>query len=82
MFFCKFYEMFKNFFLKITSIEVSGKGSWVLYSYEDDSKEYILQEEQKQLPEVFYKKAVLTNFAIFTEKYLCWSLFLVTLQLY
>ena len=24
---------------------------------------------------VFYKKAVLKNFAIFTEKHLCWSLF-------
>ena len=31
---------------------------------------------QKQLPEVFYKKAIFHNLAIFTEKHLCWSLFL------
>ena len=32
---------------------------------------------QNQLPEVFYKKTALTNFAIFTGKYLGWSLFLM-----
>ena len=32
---------------------------------------------QKQTPEVFYKKAVLKNFVIFTEKHLCWTLFLI-----
>ena len=31
-------------------------------------------EEQKQLPEVFCKRDVLKNFAIFTEKRLCWKL--------
>ena len=31
-------------------------------------------------PELFYKKAVLKHFAIFTEKHLCWSLFLIKLQ--
>ena len=35
---------------------------------------------QKQPPEVFYKKAVLKNFAIFRVKHLCWSLFLISLQ--
>ena len=30
---------------------------------------------QKQPPEVYYEKAVLKNFAIFTGKRLCWSLF-------
>ena len=30
---------------------------------------------QKQRPQVFYKKAVLQNFAIFTGKSLCWTLF-------
>ena len=34
---------------------------------------------QNQLPQVFYEKAVLKNFAIFTEKHLCWSLFLIKL---
>ena len=29
---------------------------------------------------MFYKKAVLKNFATLTEKYLCWSLFLIKLQ--
>ena len=33
---------------------------------------------QKQPPEVFYlKKAFLKNFALFTRKHLCWSLFLI-----
>ena len=35
---------------------------------------------QKQLPEMFYKKVVLRNFATFTEKHVCWSLFLIKLQ--
>ena len=30
----------------------------------------------RQTPEVLYKKAVLKNFAIFTGKNLCWSLYL------
>ena len=35
----------------------------------------------EKLPlEVFHKKAVLKNFAIFTGKYLRWSLFLIKLQ--
>ena len=29
---------------------------------------------------MFYKKTVLKNFAIFAGKYLCWSLFLITVQ--
>ena len=32
---------------------------------------------QKQPTEVFYKKAVLKNFAVFTGKQLCWTLFLL-----
>ena len=31
-------------------------------------------------PEVFYEKAVLKIFAIFTGKHLCWSPFLIKLQ--
>ena len=31
--------------------------------------------EQKQSPELFYKKDVLKNVAKFKGKYLCWSLF-------
>ena len=31
-------------------------------------------------PDVFYAKAVLKNYALFTEKQLCWSLFLIKLQ--
>ena len=34
---------------------------------------------QKQPSEMFYKKAVLNNFAIFTAKHLNWSLFLINL---
>ena len=32
------------------------------------------KQVQKQPPEVFYKKDVLKNFAVFTGKYMCWSL--------
>ena len=35
---------------------------------------------KKQPPEVFVKKGVLENFANFTGKHLCWSLFLIKLQ--
>ena len=34
-------------------------------------------KQQKQPPKVFRKKGVLKNFAIFTRKHLCWSLFSV-----
>ena len=34
-----------------------------------------VQYVQKQPPEVFFKKDVLKNFANFTGKHLCWSLF-------
>ena len=37
-------------------------------------------QTQKQAPEVFYRKAVLKQFAIFTGRHLCWSLFLIKLQ--
>ena len=37
---------------------------------------------QKQLPEVFCKKGVFKNFANFTGKHLCWSLFLITLEVF
>ena len=36
---------------------------------------------QKHLPGVLYKKPVLKNFVIFTGKCLCWSLFLIKLQI-
>ena len=32
---------------------------------------------QKQPPEVYYKKAILKNYAIFTTKHLFWCLFLI-----
>ena len=35
---------------------------------------------QKQPAEVFFKKAILKNFATFTGKHLCWRLFLINLQ--
>ena len=38
-------------------------------------------KSQKQPPEVFYKKVVLKNFAIFIGKHLCWSLFLIKYQI-
>ena len=55
----------------------------ILFSYEDEdigrfSNLYqctITYYVQKQPPEVFYKKGVLRNFAKFTGKHLCHSLF-------
>ena len=41
---------------------------------------FICSVNQKQAPEVFYKEAFLKNFAIFTGKHQCWSLFLIKLQ--
>ena len=38
------------------------------------------QTYRSSRPEVFCKKGVLKNFAIFTGKHLCWSLFLIKLQ--
>ena len=35
---------------------------------------------QKQPPEVFCKKKVFLKLCNFTEKHLCWSVFLITLQ--
>ena len=39
-----------------------------------------IQKIQKQPPELFCKKRYLQNFANFTGKHLCWSLFLIKLQ--
>ena len=36
---------------------------------------------QKQPPNELYKKVVQGRFAIFTEKHLCWSLFMIKLPL-
>ena len=42
---------------------------------------YVVKDNsQNQPPEVFCKKGVLKNFANFTGKHLCWSLFLIKLQ--
>ena len=38
------------------------------------------EAREKQPPEVFFKKSVLKNFAIFIGKHLFWSIFLVKLQ--
>ena len=32
--------------------------------------------------QVFFKKTVLKNFAIFTGKHLCWSLFIIKLKVF
>ena len=37
-------------------------------------------QKQKQPSEVFIENAALKNFGIFTEKHLCWSLFLIKMQ--
>ena len=37
---------------------------------------FFLKEIQKQSPEVFWKNGVFKNFAKFTEKQVCWSIFI------
>ena len=39
-----------------------------------DTQKNINEFMKKQPPDVFYKKTIFKNFAIFTEKHLCWSL--------
>ena len=39
----------------------------------------VVPKVQKQPPEPFCKKAILRNFGIFSEKELCWTLFLIKL---
>ena len=46
-----------------------------LSRYERNDQQFIVNSQ-----EVIYKKAVLKNFAIFTAKDLCWSLFLIKLH--
>ena len=41
-----------------------------------------IMNDKKQPPEVFCKKAALKTFTIFTGKSLCWSLFLIKLQVF
>ena len=43
-------------------------------------KLFISNKNVVQPPEMFYKKAVLKNFAIFPGKNLCWGVFLIKLQ--
>ena len=63
----------RNFFIiMIVNFEIFIKTHVLLYLF--------LLWNQKQPLEVFYEKAVLKNFAIFTGKHLCWSLFLIKLQ--
>ena len=57
----------------------------VSYYFHKILKLHILQTKkmsqfQKQLPEVFYKKALLKNFVIFTGKHLYWGLFSILLK--
>ena len=44
-----------------------------------DGKAYITLADY-ETAEMFFKIGVLTNFAIFTGKHLCWSLLLIKLQ--
>ena len=39
-------------------------------------------KNKKQPAEVFYKKAVLKNFSVFTGKYLCLILFLIKIRVF
>ena len=59
--------MLNKLFRKIASLKTSCSEKSVKY--------------RSSRPEMFCKKGVLKNFAIFTGKHLCWSLFLIKLQL-
>ena len=54
-------------------------GYLILFCFHKSSFKYVFKkvqsEQQKQPPEVFHKKGVLRNFAKFTGKRLCQSLF-------
>ena len=52
---------------------------WHHSSFLSAIKREFVRYFMKQLPEVFCKKDALKDFANFTEKYLCWSLFLMKL---
>ena len=45
-----------------------------------DFKEHRFPEHLKKQPPEVIKRAVFKNFAVFTGKHLCWSLFLIKLQ--
>ena len=49
--------------------------SILLASLTNVLRSFVQNTGQKQPPEVFYKKPILKNFAIFTGKYLCWILY-------
>ena len=57
--------------------QVTVSGYWFDSLLDPPPKTYHIQ---KQPPELFYKKAVLKSFAIFTGKHLCWILLLIKLQ--
>ena len=52
----------------------------VLQNFEIHLFKYFFLHIQKHSSKVFYKKAVIKNFAILTGKHLCWSLFLIKLE--
>ena len=52
---------------------------WILQFFLHKKITFHVEVLQKQSPEMFYKKAVLKIFTTFTEKHLCWTLFLVKL---
>ena len=87
-----FRHMFCSLFYKLTYVRrickrsLSTKRLKILLPeinkecFKWDYNEWDYNAIQKQWPKVFYKKAVLKNFAIFTGKHLCWSVFFIKWQ--
>ena len=67
-----FFKWFKFFMVNYISCCLMNCNCWSVYVHA-----YVFQ---KQPPEVFSKKVVPQNFAVYTGKHPCWSLFLIKLQ--
>ena len=92
MFSCEFGKIFKNTILQNTSgrlllakerwlqVKRSTKTYRILILIKPGNK--IKKHHRSTRPQMFFKTGVLKNFANFTGKHLCWSLFLIKLQVF
>ena len=77
----RFFKISSKFhFYARTSKVWSGSLFYFSHGYQSLNALILLLSFQRQLPEGFCKKGVIKNFEDFTEKNLCWSLFLIKLQ--
>ena len=65
----------REYLARFSNCKLRNKEIIILALQTSELSYLCIPEVKKEPPEVFYKKAVLTNFAIFTGKHLCWNLF-------